>query len=216
MLGNSNAGEEKIDPHDVSIRFYKYITIPEDDPAYLCRLISILEAVKIAILFSWTYGPKVSCHGQLYLLYLWANLIDRNGWYAEFLLVLGYVSWNSVKLPSALLRLPAIATATWDAPTRIFFRPCIVLRGDWLNNCLDVFYTTMILTTIRRIVYNSERGTAMGRGSSMIRSACFTYQPMMLALETSNKTFYELCYNIYRIRFHANLKRWHLGILLLD
>lgn len=52
MLGNSNAGEEKIDPHDVSIRFYKYITIPEDDPAYLCRLISILEAVKIAILFS--------------------------------------------------------------------------------------------------------------------------------------------------------------------
>ena len=73
MLGNSNAGEEKIDPHDVSIRFYKYITIPVDDPAYFCRLISILEAVKIAeaaIVFSRTYGPKVSCHGQLYLLYL--------------------------------------------------------------------------------------------------------------------------------------------------
>ena len=68
---------------------------------------------------------------------------------------------------------------------------------------VDVFYATMILTMIRRILLTSESSRAIlgsgvtEYGSSAMGATSVSYQPMMRVLELSNKTFEELCYHGY-------------------
>ena len=64
---------------------------------------------------------------------------------------------------------------------------------------LDVSFATMILSMIRRILYDSKSSRVIlgpkerVNGYFTTESEWWVYLPMMLDLEISNKTFFELC-----------------------
>ncbi len=67
---------------------------------------------------------------------------------------------------------------------------------------LDLFYATMILTMIRRILFTSE-SSRLTLGLEVIEECAamdvtsLFYQPMMRVLELSDNTFDEFCYDVY-------------------
>ncbi len=67
-IRNSNAEGEAIETGENIIRTLTDMYALEGNPAYLCRLTRISEAmgvVETAVLFSNTYGPKVSRHNEM-------------------------------------------------------------------------------------------------------------------------------------------------------
>ncbi len=82
---------------------------------------------------------------------------------------------------------------------------------------LDLFYSTMILIMIRRILFTSESSRLTLRlqviedGSSAMEATSLFYQPMMCVLESSNKSFDDFCYDVYNKKFPEFEERNDLG-----
>ena len=68
---------------------------------------------------------------------------------------------------------------------------------------LDLFYATMILTMIRRILLSSGSSRPIPGLRVTENSSSPLYQPMMRVLESSNKTFDLFCYDVYCKKFPA-------------
>ena len=75
---------------------------------------------------------------------------------------------------------------------------------------LDVFYATMILSIIGRVLYISPitRGKLRTTATSRYDTTTFalTYQPIMDALEKSDKTYRELCDDVHRLELSLDME----------
>ncbi len=78
---------------------------------------------------------------------------------------------------------------------------------------MDIFYATMILAMIRRILFASESSRQILGLKVTEDSSSLPYQPMMRVLESSNKTFDVFCYDVYCKKFPKLEERQHLGNL---
>lgn len=146
------------------------------------------------------------------------SLVEFSKFYEEISAITGNRrrDWNTSQTRSYLTRIESgylLFLQTLHDTTR---RMVLPLDSAMM---LDILYATMILSIIRRILYVSGSRGILGLditedGSYTKGSACPSYRPMVLALETSYKTFSEHCNDFYGINYPEYVPWRFVAVLL--
>ncbi|KAF6228543.1 hypothetical protein HO173_011845 [Letharia columbiana] len=207
VLGNSDAGGEAIKTQNDVLLSLEELLILEKNLKYLCRLDLVPAAVEVAraaFFFSKICGLK--------------EKMAQEG--LDCLRICLMECCEDDKRHTALA---CNHDSHWDpAPSHsheryhVFRKALEDTAGRMAQplkpaTLLDVFYATTILSIIRRVLYISRStrgkfGTTATSRYYYTTTFALTYQPIINALGKSDKTYRELCDDVYRLGLSLDLE----------